>query len=150
MGRRGRNRDKRDLVLAQIEEADPALYQELVELRGSNPNAYRRRIRKLGETYVIRSPQKLMANRSAMWHASDRTDFDVLDEHFQIIRAAVKRGYFDERLDELAAHEKQGRDRPVIYQIVQERREWLEYAASPKPAMPPAGGNWVRAKEPSD
>ncbi|MEZ4319532.1 MAG: hypothetical protein R3F61_18595 [Myxococcota bacterium] len=140
-------------MLALIEEADPKLYAELVELRGSNPQAYRKRIRKLGEHYVIRSPQKLMANRSAMWHASQRDEVDVLDEHYQIVRAAVKRGYWDERLDELRAAEKQGRDRPVIYQILDERAEWLAYAASAKPPMPPSGGNWVRTppkKEPDE
>ena len=150
MGRRGRNRDKRNLVLAQIEEADPDLHAELVELRSRDPARYRKRIRKLGEIYVIRLPQKLMANRGAWHHASDRKELDVLEEHFQIVRAAIKRGYFDERLDEVEAAERAGRDRPVIYGILNERRETLEKLAQPRPAMPPQGGDWAAVKPRSD
>jgi len=141
MGRRGKNRDKRNLVLGLIEEADPELYAELVELRGSNPAAYRKRIRKLGEVYVIPNPQKLMSNRGAWWHASNRDDIGVLEEDYQIVRAAVKRGYFDERLDELSAAECAGADRPVIQQIIKERREKLIDLARPRD-NPPRGNNW--------
>ena len=144
MGRRGRNRDQRNKVLALIEEDDPELYAELVELRGRNPQAYRKRVRNLGERYVIEKPHKLMSNRSAMWHASMETDLDVLDQHFQIIRAALKRGIFDDRLDELRKAEKKGRDRPVVYHLLESRKKKLEDLARERPQIPQGGGNWIR------
>lgn len=127
-----------------IEEDDPELHAELVELRGRNPQAYRKRIRKLGERYVIESPQKLMSNRGAYWHASMETELDVLDQHYQIIRAALKRGNFDDRLDDLHTAEKKGRDRPVVYHLLEKRKKKLEDLARERPQVPPAGGNWVR------
>jgi hypothetical protein len=145
MGRRGRNRDQRNKVLALIEEDDPELYAELVELRGRNPQAYRKRIRKLGERYIIDKPHKLMSNRGAMWHASMETDLDVLDRHFQVIRAALKRGTFDDRLDALRTAEREGQNRPLIFHLLDNREKKLEDLARERPQIPPQGGNWARA-----
>lgn len=143
MGRRGRNRDQRNKVLALIEADDPALHAELVELRSTNPQAYRKRIRKLGERYVIEKPHKLMANRSAYWRASMEDDLDVLEQHFQIIRAALKRGTFDDRLDALRKAEKKGRNRPVVFHLLDQRAAKLEDLARERPQLPPSGGNWA-------
>ncbi len=135
MGRRGRNRDRRDQILAKIEEADPELHAELVALRSVNPQAYRKRLRYWVQYYPIDQPQKVMANRGAKYKGQQVDTLDGLHLPFQIFRNAVRAGNFDDRLDELERLEREGRNRPVIFQILQNRRDALR--AEPPPRVLP-------------
>lgn len=143
MGRRGRNRDQRELILANLEEHEPEVYAELVELRGRNPQAYRKELRKWVQLYPIPKPQKVIANRAAVWHGRMLTDpQEIVDAPFQIARNAIRFGNVDDRLEEIEALEKAGRDRPVIYQIIGDRRAVLAEGPHGRPDRPGGGEGW--------
>jgi hypothetical protein len=141
MGRRGRNRDKRNAILARIEEADPALHAELVELRSISPQEYRKKLRYWVQYYPIPNPQKVMANRGAKYKGLMLDTVDILSEPFQIMRNSIKAGNVDDLLDELEGLERAGRNRPVVFEIIDARREAM--AAPPRPAeLPRAPRDW--------
>lgn len=139
----------RNLIMANLEEHEPEVYQELLELRGTNPQAYRKELRKWVQRYPIPKPQKVMANRGAVWHGRQLTEpQEIVDAPFQVGRNAIRFGNVDDRLDEIEALEKAGRDRPVIYQIIEDRRKVLEAGPHGRPDRPGGGEGWgYRAPE---
>lgn len=142
MGRRGRNRDQRNEILAKIEAVDAELHAELVALRSTHPQAYRKRLRHLVQYYPIAKPQKVMANRGAKYQGKQLDTVEALHAPFQIFRNAVKAGNLDAELDRLEAMEREGRDRPVIYQILDDRRRAME-TPDPPPTLPrEPSGSW--------
>lgn len=142
MGRRGRNRDKRNEILAKIEVADPALYEELVGLRSTNPQAYRKQLRHWVQYHPIPLAQKVMANRGAKYRGKQLDTVEALQAPFQIFRNAVKAGNLDAELDELARLEEEGLDRPLIYQILDDRRRAIA-TPDPEPVLPrERAGSW--------
>lgn len=56
MARRGTGRARRLDVLDAVEAADPRRYAELVALRGANPQAFRREMRRVAEQYAMSAP----------------------------------------------------------------------------------------------
>lgn len=142
MGRRGRNRDKRNLIMDQLEVAQPEVYAELLELRSTNPQAYRKQLRYWVQYYPIADSQRVMANRGAKFKGQTIDTMDVLEQPFQILRQAIRAGNFDDRLDDLTALEKAGRDRPVVHLFIQQRRDVI--AAPPRPLVFPreTPGGW--------
>lgn len=145
MGRRGRHRDFRERVLALVEANDPELYAELIEIRSRNPQEYRKRIREAVVTYPIDGPQRIISNRLAYTHAQHYTDIDevLAVEDVYTLRAALKRGNFDDRLDELVAAEKAGRNRPLTFHVIEEYRKRQLKDAEPRPWTPPVS-EWVQ------
>lgn len=131
----------RNLILARIEEADPKLYEELVELRSTNPQAYRKQLRHWVQYYPIPKPQKVMANRGAKYKGLQFDTLDVIDQPFQILRNAIRAGNLDDHLDTLERMEREGRNRPVVFQFIDERRVAI-VTDDPAPTLPRAPTDW--------
>lgn len=132
-------------MLARVEAENPELYAELVELRGTNPQEYRKRIRLAAEQYPIDGSARLIPSRLHYTHAQHQTDvLEVLAQPkiIYMLRHSLRRGNFDGRLDEIVAAERVGRNRPVVFHMVEEYRQSELRRAEPRPQIPPAS-DWV-------
>ena len=145
MGRRGKNRDMRNQILAKLEEQKPEVYEELLALRSTNPAAYRKRLRYWVQYYPIEKPQKVMANRGARWHGSMLSGVEALSAPFQVFRHGLLLGRLDDCLDALEEKERVEKNRPVIFQLINERRQYLAAPPVQEPMSPPRS-TWRRVK----
>ena len=137
--------------MALLEEAEPEAYAELVELRGRNPQAYRKELRRWVQRYPISQPQRVMANRGAVWRGRMLDDpEEIVAAPFQIARNAIRFGNVDDKLDAIEALERAGRDRPVIYQILDDRRKVLDAGPHDRPDVPQGGQGWERKWPPGE
>lgn len=148
MGRRGRHRDFRERVLALVEANDPELYAELIEIRSRNPQEYRKRIREAVKTWPIDGSYRLLPNRLVYAKAQHLTEIEEVLACTDVysLRAALRRGNFDGRIELLEAAERAGRNRPLILYQLEEFRQREARDAAPRPQVPPVS-DWVQKVE---